>query len=209
MKHERSLRIHCCKSWVKDAVIFVIIAVLVGLLFILVSWVRENPAIIIALAALVFTIFQAMEQRTYARLSVKPILQVSRYFTEMPGRSHFGLFLRNEGAGIALIDRLNITLVGKKAKKNIVSDQRSILTVISDAIHAEHPDFPRIDRYISISRALASNTELPLFAVKASLLTPDSTSVLRDYVSRMVIHIEYSSLYNEPFVHDNKQARSI
>lgn len=201
------MRIHCCKRilHIPSAVIIAIIVVLVGPFFII-SWVRENAVIIIALAALVFTILQGMRQRTYARLSVRPILQINRHFAEMPGISHFGIFLNNQGVGIAIIDELNISITGVKLKENTVSDEGSILARIAGTIRADYPDFPLIYYYafLASGSALAPNTELALFTVKASLLTPALNLVLQNYISRMAIHIEYSSLYNEHFVYENK-----
>jgi len=202
------VRIHCCKrildvlSLVKTRVVIITIIVVLAGLTLAISWVRKDAVIIIALTALVFTIFQGMQQRQHNRLSVRPILQIGRYLVQTPSRSQLGVFLKNEGAGIAIIDKLNVRLVG--VKKNIIPGLggRSMLEAIARAIHTEHPGFPLITCYASIARALAPNTEMALFTVDASLLTSDWQPVWQDYVSRMAMHIEYKSLYNEPFVVD-------
>ena len=64
------------------------------------SW----AAVVIALGSLGFAIFQGTVMMEHNRLSVRPLLQIDRFLVPISGHSHVGIYLRNVGNGIAMID---------------------------------------------------------------------------------------------------------
>lgn len=130
-------------------------------------WLAENRTWIIALAALALAVstawFQVSNwrmQQEHNRLSVRPFLQVGRYLTPDPSRSRIGLYLTNDGVGVALLKRLHVEIHAKgittelQADIEQAMDESGPMAALNTLWKGRHADFPNAKIKASLAPAL-------------------------------------------------------
>jgi len=149
--------------------------------------------IVISLVALSFTIQQGCLNRQVARFSVRPILQVSFVAAPDSGLSHVGLYISNDGAGVALLDAVTVL------SQDELTGQTGAFETLANLLRARNPDFPPILYIAEIAGAIRPGAQKCLLGVAGSDASVEHVATLRNLVSGLSPRIQYHSLYNERF----------
>jgi len=149
--------------------------------------------IAISLVALLFSIQQGCLNRQVARFSVRPILQVSFVAAPDSGLSHVGLYVSNDGAGVALVDAVTVS------SRDELPGQSGAFEALAGLLRARHPDFPPILYLAQIAGAIPPGTQKCLLGAARSDASIEQIAILRDFVSGLRVRIQYHSLYDERF----------
>jgi hypothetical protein len=177
-----------------------------------VRWLANNATWLIALAALVVAIstawFQVSNwrmQQKHVRLSVRPILQIGRYLTPDPSRSHVGLYLTNDGVGVALIQQLHVEIHAKGITTELQAaieqrrDDFGPMAALNTLWTGKHPDFPNAKIKVSLAPALRAGESIYLFGIPTELYTLEIEKALYELLNEISLTITYESIYGETF----------
>lgn len=169
------------------------------------SWVRDYAVISIAVTALVFSILQGVQQRTHDRLSVRPILQIGRYLTPDPSRGHVGLYLTNDGVGVALMQQAHLEIHAKGITTELHAaikqrwDDSGAMAALNTLWTGKHPDFPNAKIREEVASALRAGESIYLFGIPTELHTPEIEKALYKLLNGISLTITYESIYGETF----------
>lgn len=154
---------------------------------------------IIALCALIFTVWQSRKQRIHDRLSVKPHLDILEQRNHFGSEVSFCLEIKNNGLGPAII-RSHKIYKGSEGTKDyeLVEDLEAELNEMLDlnTVYTSelHPNF-----------GLSANTSHPYLLVKIESNDPEASDQLRSALyCKYNIEIEYESMYGERFTFSTK-----
>ena len=142
---------------------------------------------VIALCALITTIWQGVVSRRHNRMSVKPVLDFDR---EVRPKEMFSISLKNHGVGVAIIQSIRIENNGKR------------LPFGADAVNEIAKDYPISLPSFEFSEidprtALSAGAEVLLFSVKLHGVNDDDRSALLKMFNESRIHVRYESVYKE------------
>jgi hypothetical protein len=157
------------------------------------SRVMSICALVVSMAALGLGIWEGVETRRHNRLSVTPIVQFERIWVPHEPWPQVGIYMANHGAGVALLDNVTICVDGEPVPSG---DLGGFTEAARMLIVADHPDFP-IKFVTSMRRAIPPEDVIHLFGIDDEDYTGERVPILRDALSRIGIHVEYHSIYND------------
>jgi len=147
-------------------------------------------AILIAIGALIITIWQAREQRKYNRLSMRPILDIESNYSDSLDK--IGLFLINRGTGPAIVTNTKFYIDNKQIQDKPNDIWKKILNSL-DLINIG--DYTV--RYMFCGDSYSSNQKSWLLNIDAQNLTKDKITFFKEKIKRLKIEIDYESIYKE------------
>ena len=154
----------------------------------------RNLPLVVGLGALAFSIYQGSLDRQTARFSVRPVVQLSYVALPASQLPAAGLFIANDGVGIAFIDDIAVTY----ASSGLDGSSRP-LEVLAQDLRSRYPDFPPVVYATQVAQAIPPNTEKCLFGVSVADATPQNVEALRAFLSGLKVVVHYHSVYNESF----------
>jgi hypothetical protein len=158
--------------------------------------IADNSGIIIALCALVLTIWQAFLTRTHNKLTVKPYLTT---WSTMAGNEDFyQVDLMNNGVGPALIQSFRVYV-----------DNQELLGTESDLIDTaikmlfSQSGYDSHNAFLSKGYMMAANDRHELIKIKFSNPNVPRVEEVENAYKRIRIVIEYVSIYNDKYAFDS------
>ena len=145
-------------------------------------------AIIIAIASIVVTIWQGIENRNHNRLSVRPKLEINFQLT----KDNFGYILKNNGLGPAVITDKKLFVDGKEISYSGFSGYDDFIEKLG------LKDRKVTHMGIYPGKTIKANEQINIigFSINKS---DDLDSLLPKIFSRVKIKIGYKSMYDERF----------
>lgn len=147
-------------------------------------------SIIIACCALGLTIWQARITRKHNRLSVTPLLNVTKSRSMDDDEPYFALKLRNQGTGPAVIKSYSLLYKGKE-----VPVDKS--TKYIDFIESLSKEFEFKYSRLGAGYPIASGQEIRLLSIYLSELDSDIKNTVDEFARDIKVSIEYHSIYED------------
>ena len=158
-----------------------------------------TASLIVALAALGIATWQAFVSRDSARLSLRPIIEITVFSHGSPG-----IFISNVGHGPAFIqsihfdsEKLTLELCGNAHYERLTDLLRPENTAVT--FNAKIPE---------MNSVIAAGQEIPLFALEATDNIDAVASHLKALFAICRISIKYSCLYRKDYETVYRQTRS-
>jgi len=160
-------------------------------------------SIVIALCALVFSIWQGIQARRHNRLSVRPYLTSSMHNSEDNGIYSHAVYLENNGLGPALIDEFVMKCDGRIITLLAYDQIKRILKSL----------FPNSNctptaEYIANGYSISAKERIAILNIQfvVGYIMP-SNEVLEDADNRIEIEVAYKSFYGEQFHYSSLEER--
>lgn len=148
--------------------------------------------VVIAVCALVLSIWQGIENRQFNRLASRPILVLGTQLADQ--NPELGLKLSNEGPGPALIKKLTVFIDGKP----VVEDSaESIMLIVRRKCGLGDSAF--IHSWLGHGAPFGSGKERFLLGLKRKNLTKERREHLEKALKKVIFIIDYESVYGEKF----------
>jgi len=155
-------------------------------------------ALVVSVAALILGVWGGGEARRHNRLSVRPIIQFERIWLPHEPWPQVGIYIANHGTGVALLKTLTVYVDGEPVPSG---DSGGFAEAARMLILADHPDFPI--KFTSMREAIPPGDVILLFGIDdEDYNTEERVAVLRDAMSRISVHVEYQSIYNDLYEKD-------
>lgn len=156
---------------------------------------------VIALCALVFSIWQGMVARKHNKLSVRPHLSTWSSADEEKGFYSFEII--NNGIGPAIVEEATVKVDGKPiAGKAADAVENAVKILFADLRYrANHSYFMKGD-------TMAPNERCGLIELQFSDEPPPSAEVIARAMKRVVVEITYKSFYGETFHFSSKDEKA-
>ncbi|MGU9963397.1 MAG: hypothetical protein ACNYPD_04735 [Candidatus Halichondribacter symbioticus] len=159
--------------------------------------IKENAAIIVAVLALLLTVWQGMEIRKHNRLSMRPLLNISWYDgwhdARDDGMIRGELKISNNGLGLAIIKKVVLFYEGKEISYNNNETYCEFLLELTKGYNA------RIGFIMPDAIIKADEHEI-LWTLEHH---PKNDNI--DFIHKLSLLIEYQSIYeNKTFVLDGR-----
>ncbi|MBU2514552.1 hypothetical protein KJ966_24770 [bacterium] len=152
---------------------------------------------VIALVAVVVSIWQGIETRKHNRLSVKPILDLVYVNKYEPEKTYPGIYLENYGVGPAIIKEVIVKLDGKPYYK---SGNVFYFDFIGGYLRKDLiGDTKVLATSIGINMTLPKGEKLSLVTFMTKDQTPGVEKELVRLLNGLAIYITYQSVYGETF----------
>ena len=158
-----------------------------------------TASLIVALAALGIATWQAFVSRDSARLSLRPIIEISAYSHGIPG-----IYISNVGHGPAFIhsihfdsEKLTLELCGNAHYEKLTDLLRPAHTAVR--FNAKIPEKNSV---------IAAGQEIPLFALDATDNIDAVAAHFKTVFATCRISVKYSCLYRKSYETEYKQTRS-
>jgi hypothetical protein len=152
-------------------------------------------ALVVSVIALILGIWEGVEARRHNRLSVRPIIQFERIWLPHEPWPQVGIYIANHGTGVALLENVTVYVDGEPVPSG---DSGGFAEAARMLILADHPDFP-IKFVTSMREAIPPEDVILLFGIDDEDYTEERIAVLRDALSRISMHVEYQSIYNDSY----------
>ena len=152
-------------------------------------------ALAVSVIALFLGIWQGIEARRHNRLSVRPIIQFERIWLPHEPWPQVGIYMANHGTGVAFLKNVTVYIDDESVPSG---DSGGFAEAAQMLILADHPDFP-IKFVTSMREAIPPEDVILLFGIDAEDYTEERIAVLRDALSRISMHVEYQSIYNDSY----------
>ena len=170
---------------------------------------RERPtlwtcfAVFIAALALAVSVWTVYENRKHNRLSVRPVLVFEKCYAPGASRPYLGLYLKNDGAGIAtnldLQFILQIPMLENLSQVELDEAGREVgpLYALVRVIESLYPESPPMVRMDELSPVLPAGEARCLLGI----IEYDKTWVetCEAVLEHMQITVTYQSVYQEQF----------
>ncbi len=183
-------------------------SVLYAYLLVIIDFIREYSATIIAICALLLTVIQAYISRKHNRLSVKPSLTVSTYAEyDAPNRYVCVIELINAGLGPAIVDDYIIVYDGKEY---YFTNHEEFFSLIYDDVFPDNciykDDYFYLFRYGSVIPAGESQE---ILEISFHFKDDDELKVIQEKIKKFSLKIKHHSIYDQKFTYDtSKHERS-
>ena len=171
-------------------------------------------AIVVSIIALIISGRQLQVQRTHNRLCVRPIVQFEKILSLDPTREFAGLYLRNDGAGIAILDLMDISFGGVVMHASTVETVSRVLenegpfSAMAAVLRLQSPDFPSVFFRSSVASALRPGESVCLLGIRMEDWKDEYGDLMIDLFSQMPMSIHYRSLYEEEFTQPLGESRT-
>jgi hypothetical protein len=144
---------------------------------------------IVALCALVTSIWQGLVTRRHARLSARPIIEAEAHSHKNPG-----IMISNIGLGPAKIIKLAVVLGGDHF--NLLTDGGH--QNLTEALVSEDQDRQSVHHYVPrIGTTLGAGEKVLLLSIPAAAEKPTLSAEIAGKFRAMALHVEYESIYEE------------
>ena len=161
-----------------------------------INWIGDHSAEIIAMCALFFTAYQAIVQRRHNILSVEPHITTFTHRNKTKTTGQLQVQLLNNGLGPAFIDRFDAYLYGDACEVNEAVDRvlgdlskNSSITTLGDE-YAMPPG--EIRNLLTVTFPIASEERL---------------DEVEKQLNRLDLAVHYRSAYGKKFVFDSRSRR--
>ena len=151
-----------------------------------------GSAALIALAALGYSIYEGRLARAHARLSVRPRLDFSLRVS--PAFDLFALSVKNRGFGPAVISNHDYTANGKDRK--LLREEEKVTTWDQLSAYISFPENLNWG-YFPEGSLIQPGEEEELVGCTNGRYTPERAKLFRQAVRKLVITLEYHSLYQD------------
>ena len=155
-------------------------------------------ALVVSVAALILGVWGGGEARRHNRLSVRPIIQFERIWLPHGPWPQVGIYIANHGTGVALLKTLTVHVDGEPVPSG---DSGGFAEAARMLILADHPGFP-VKFVTSMREAIPPEDVILLFGIDDEDYTEERVAILRAALSRISIHVEYQSIYNDLYEKD-------
>lgn len=150
-------------------------------------------AVLVSFLSLWVSIQGQQSTQAYNRMSVRPMLAFEViYAPSAAPQPNIGLYLSNLGTGIALVHSATYYVDDKPTTPTQAVRTLGLL---------DRPDFP-MSFSATIPDAIPPGRTLLLLGTDKEQLTTERRDTLAAAISHLKIHIDYKSLYDEPFETD-------
>ena len=169
------------------------------------TWIIALVAVLVAISTACFQVSNWRMQQKHYRLSVRPIIQIGRYLTPDPSHGCVGLYLTNDGVGVALIQQGHWEIHAKgittelQAAIKQIQDDFGPMAALNAVWTGKHPDFPNAKIKVSLAPALRAGESICLFGIPTELHTPEIEKALYELLNEISLTITYESIYGEIF----------
>jgi len=163
------------------------------------DWKVISP-IIIAVCALVLTVWQGMIVRRHNRLSVTPYLNTWRHFNEQIG--HFSYEICNNGIGPAIIQSLSIHVDGQP----IEGEGPEIIEKALKIFFPKH-SYTSTQSFVEHDYLISPKEKIALIDVRFLKPSPSQEEV-KNAIERTRLIIAYKSIYRKKFLLDTNPPKS-
>ena len=171
----------------------------------LVALVLSLAAVAVAYSAFRVSKNQLLDQRQHNRLSVIPLLQFERAGIPLPGNEYVGLYLKNDGIGVARLlycetPEMKIS-VPASAKEDIEKalQEQGLYGAWAAILRARVSDLPDIYFQHEIQQYWKPGDERCLIGILCSEFNPDWKAEIERFLWELSMTIHYESLYGEEF----------
>lgn len=156
---------------------------------------------IIALCALVLSIWQGVQMRRHNRLSFRPHLDAWRHAD--PEKGYYAVDLINNGLGPAIVKSFVVKVDGKQ----IFGDGTE---PIEKALRIVFPNFPyqASCSYVAKGYSLAAKEQCKIAAVQFTGSVLPAHNLVQDAFNRADLEIVYKSVYGEEFPFSAQEEKS-
>ena len=154
-------------------------------------------AAVIASAALTVSIMQGFAQRKHDRLSLKPALRLDKYFSK--NDKLLGIHLRTAGTGPALVTRFVLYVDGRPVSKEPVD----IWENAEKALNLFGRNLPLSEFYYEPGDSIPIDETTYIIGIEDEAyqkLSDSDKDLVNNAIKRIKIEIEYTSVYEEPFI---------
>ncbi len=149
-------------------------------------------AIIIALSALIVTVWQGIIMRKHNRLSVTPHIRIDHSYDSGVGMAKY--VLKNSGIGPAIIVSLQLKIDGKIFPEQGYSMFKGVFKILDldyDECLSWFPD---------LGDAIAANEETPLITCVCSAKSKTKYESIKKAIPRLGFIVKYKSVYGDNFI---------
>ncbi len=157
------------------------------------QWLVSFASMLVALVALVFSVWQGIETRRHNRLSVKPYLTIDTQYFSLHG--HIGLRLQNNGLGPLIIKK---AFIERNPSRQLASLFTPEFIELMPSIQLEQFAI----NVLSENYSLLPTGEFWIFY--ATDVTQESSDAIRQAMSGIRIEVHFESIYGEKYS-NNKQ----
>ena len=172
----------------------------------LIELIADVATILIAALALGLTIWQARATQRHneatlkhSRLSIRPLIVLTRLFSDRNEEN--GLFFENTGIGPGNVSNIRVSIDGKQAVP--VRSPQDIESFIRQHVRGS---FPRITFFVpGRNYYLRSGEKLGFFTFDIRSFDTTSSVNLKNFLFKIQIAFEYSSLYEESWSYDSQE----
>lgn len=166
--------------------------------------IAENSSSIIAICALILTVWQLFVTRRHNKLSVTPYLTTWSHIDHDNG--NYSLDIMNNGVGPALIKTFQIFVDGRKVESQDLGLMEKTLEILFPTSVYKYSSYKS---YLSDGYMMATNEKRNLVSIQfvgQNFPTPEEIKRISD---RVKIIIEYESIYRQKLTYDSSKFKVI
>jgi hypothetical protein len=162
-----------------------------------------QPELAIAILALITAVLSAYATRVHNRLSVRPMLHISRSFSA----NTFRIFLRNSGTGPAIIKSVTAILAEHTLDATATSWTRELQEQCANLLAEKQIRAPRVGTAralvaatLEIGGVIGPKEDFVLIRTDERFSSPKAATALYAYLlEHLAFSIRYASIYGERF----------
>jgi hypothetical protein len=152
-------------------------------------------ALVVSLVSVAFQVWRELETRHYARLAARPFIQFEKFRVPYAHRDYVGIYMGNYGTGAATLQKFVVYLDDQPFQSGTVEEvikELGLSDSISDLTFMQ--ELPRI--------MPADQEPWCVIGFRSEDYTQEKGRLLWDALSRISIHVEYSSVYGVVYEKD-------
>jgi len=139
-----------------------------------------------------------METRHYVRLSTKPVIHFETIRVPYASRPYVGIYMSNYGAGAATLESFIVYIDGQPVQS---TDSSALAVAVRELDLLENID--DLVYVVTVPKFLPPGEQpLCLIGLPSEDYTAQQGAVLWDALSRISIHVKYSSVYGTVYQAD-------
>jgi hypothetical protein len=152
-------------------------------------------ALLVSIAAGLFSYWQLHEARRHNRLSLRPEIQFHMIRKPYEPYPQVGLHMANQGTGLAYIDRFDIYVDGELVSTQEPGDFSKVIEEIASLKDSEFP----IIHTREVSGPFPPGDPLLLLGIDDKTFTPERGAILEEAISHIGVYVSYQSLYEDRY----------
>jgi len=160
------------------------------------SQVTGMASVIIAVAALVLSVYEFNAARRHDTLSVRPVVGFQLVGAPVEGWPQAGLHIVNYGTGLAEIKQLTVYVDHKPVEA--VGESSGLEQAVELLGLGGRPDM-QITYAVSLVKALPAGQTRVLIGMERDAYSSERGAVLNSALKRVEMRVRYESLYHEVF----------
>tara|TARA_R110001583_G_C5620443_1_gene406224 strand:+ start:1346 stop:1828 length:483 start_codon:yes stop_codon:yes gene_type:complete len=157
------------------------------------NWLSDHASEIIAVCALVFTIWQTRVQRLHNRISVKPHLFMFTQKDKFKNSARIQVLFTNNGLGPAFINKFQVFLNGQESEPKIAVD--AVLGILTN--NSAHT-------ILGEDCAMAQNEVKIILSVAFTTDSWQEIELIEKKINQLDLLVHYSSAYGQKYVLDTR-----